>query len=109
MKSLEVLYGCELLQYIPDIKKWDITNLTNMNNILSGWNSLKDIQDISQWDKKIVSNNNYLISNSTKIRGSQLNRNLNSKNFANDYEGDVSFEIDKEPKVFIWELKKKQN
>ena len=41
--------GCELLKSLPDISKWNTTNVTNMRSMFCGCKSLKSLPDISKW------------------------------------------------------------
>jgi len=45
---------CRLLSSIPDISKWNITNLYNMSNLLSECSSLVSIPDIFKFKGKDI-------------------------------------------------------
>ena len=45
-----LFYECNLLESIPDISKWNISNVKYIHGIFSGCKSLKSLPDISEWD-----------------------------------------------------------
>ena len=53
---------CNSLEKLPDISKWDVKNVTNMNGIFAECYSLKSIPDISKWfnNVKKVENPKYI-------------------------------------------------
>ena len=44
--------GCSSLQSLPDISKWNTSNITNMSYMSNGCSSLKTRPDISKWKLK---------------------------------------------------------
>ena len=52
--------GCKSLISLPDISKWDTSNVINMNWLFSGCESLISLPDISKWDTSNVTNMNWL-------------------------------------------------
>ena len=46
----EIFFGCSSLLSIPDISKWNTSNVKNMSDIFSGCSSLSKLPDISKWD-----------------------------------------------------------
>ena len=46
----EMFSYCESLISLPDISKWNTTNVTNMNHMFYFCNSLKSLPDISKWN-----------------------------------------------------------
>ena len=42
--------GCSSLLSLPDISKWNINNITDMNNMFEGCSSLLSLPDISKWN-----------------------------------------------------------
>ena len=47
---------CYLLLSLPDISKWNTSNVVDMSGIFSGCKSLLTLPDISKWDTSCVSN-----------------------------------------------------
>ena len=45
---------CEFMKEIPDISKWNISNVKNMENLFWGCYSLVSLPDISKWNIKNV-------------------------------------------------------
>ena len=41
--------NCNLLISLPDISKWDISNITTMGGMFGGCSSLISLPDISKW------------------------------------------------------------
>ena len=41
--------GCSSLNFLPDISKWNITNVNNINRIFFDCNSLSLLPDLSKW------------------------------------------------------------
>ena len=48
--------GSTSLSFLPDISKWNIKNVVNMNSMFNHCESIKNISDISKWDTKNVTN-----------------------------------------------------
>ena len=49
-----MFYRCKSLKSLPDISKWDTSNVTNMSGIFYECNSLSSLPDISKWDTSNV-------------------------------------------------------
>jgi surface protein len=56
--------NCISLEKIPDISKWNITNVKNISNIFLNCSSLISIPNISKWDFSNVENKDKIISES---------------------------------------------
>ena len=54
--------GCNLLNSLPDISKWDTNKVTDMSYMFYGCSSLSSLPDISKWDTKNVTNMSYIFS-----------------------------------------------
>ena len=53
--------GCSSLLFLPDISKWDTSNLCSIADMFFGCSSLSNLPDISKWnDDKITSMSNML-------------------------------------------------
>ena len=52
-----MFYGCNSLISIPDISKWNTSNVKNMSYMFYGCKSLLSIPDLSKWD---ISNVKYM-------------------------------------------------
>ena len=50
---------CNSLLSLPDISKWNVSNVNDMNEMFTDGSSLKSLPDISKWNtsKKIYENN----------------------------------------------------
>ena len=48
--------GCRALTRLPDISKWNTSNVNNMSYLFFGCSSLTKLPDISEWDMSNVSN-----------------------------------------------------
>ena len=46
--------GCESIEYLPDISKWNTENIIDMSYLLNGCSSLKSLPDISKWNTKSI-------------------------------------------------------
>ena len=51
-----MFYGCNSLKLLPDISKWNTSNVNNMNKMFNGCNSLISLPDISKWNTSNVNN-----------------------------------------------------
>ena len=45
---------CSSLESLPDISKWNISKVTNMNCLFKGCSSLKILPDVSSWNLENV-------------------------------------------------------
>ena len=45
---------CSSLSSLPDISKWNTSNVTGMSGMFFGCSSLSSLPDISKWDINIV-------------------------------------------------------
>ncbi len=52
--------GCRALTRLPDISKWDTSNVNNMSYLFYGCSSLTSLPYISMWDTSNVNNMSYL-------------------------------------------------
>ena len=51
-----LFFGCSSLKELPDISKWNTTNVINMSWLFGKCSSLKELPDISQWNENNVTN-----------------------------------------------------
>ena len=49
-----MFYCCKSLNSLPDISKWDTSNVKDMSNMFSGCYSLDSLPDISKWNTSNV-------------------------------------------------------
>ena len=42
--------GCSSLKELPDISKWNLSNVKDISNLFSGCSSLEKLPDISKWN-----------------------------------------------------------
>ena len=55
--SLDSLFnGCQSLKHLPDISRWNIENVKNIQNMFYGCISLIDLPDISKWNTNNIKN-----------------------------------------------------
>ena len=50
--------GCESLTILPDISKWDISNVIDIASIFQSCSSLNYLPDISKWNTSKINNIN---------------------------------------------------
>ena len=63
VKNMEGLFGfCSSLKSMPDISEWNTSNVENMNNMFYECNSLISLPDISKWNTSNVYNMEYMFS-----------------------------------------------
>ena len=58
---IAIFYKCSSLSILPDISKWNISNLIYFDNIFVGCSSLSKIPDISHWRKRFKEGRFYYI------------------------------------------------
>ena len=63
----EMFNGCCSLISLPDISKWNIKYVTNMDYMFRGCSSLISLPDISKWDIKYVINMDYIFEGSHNL------------------------------------------
>ena len=51
-----IINFCSSLTSLPDISKWNTTNVTDMSYMFEGCSSLTSLPDISKWNTTNVSN-----------------------------------------------------
>ena len=51
-----MFYNCESLKSLPDISKWNTSNVTNMEDMFYYCGSLESLPDISKWNTSNVTN-----------------------------------------------------
>ena len=42
--------NCESLSSLPDISKWNTSNVNNMSDMFGNYNNLSSLPDISKWN-----------------------------------------------------------
>ena len=55
-----MFYECKSLNSLPDISKWNTSNVTNMYSMFYNCSSLKSLPDLSEWDTKKVTDISYM-------------------------------------------------
>ena len=58
-----LFYECKSLLSLPDISKWNINNVTNINYLFFRCESLSSLPDISKWNVYNIREINYLFYN----------------------------------------------
>ena len=61
-----MFYNCITLTELPDISKWNTCKVNNMNSIFEGCSSLKELPDISKWNTSNVNSMNSIFSQNIK-------------------------------------------
>jgi len=59
---------CSSLKLLPDISIWDTSNIKNISNLFNGCSSLVSLPDISKWNINKVSNMKGLFSGCSKLK-----------------------------------------
>ena len=73
---------CASLSSLPDISKWNILNVTNMDRMFYNCSSLTALPDLSQWNiKDVIHKKDILTGTKVKI----------PKNFKQDKEGCIIY------------------
>ena len=65
--------NCEKLLYLPDISKWNYKNLKIMKNMFSNVKSLKILSNLSEWNLKDIDDKIYI------DKGSKITLNISKK------------------------------
>ena len=60
--------GCSSLKSIPDISKWNTSNVINMKGMFEECSSLKSIPDITKWNTSNVKNMKYMFKNCSSLK-----------------------------------------
>ena len=55
-----IFKSCSSMESLPDISKWNMKNVDNINEIFKECSSLKSLPDISKWNTKNINNMNSL-------------------------------------------------
>jgi len=63
----DIFHGCSSLIYLPNISKWDTSNVKNMSSIFSSCSSLISLPDISKWDTSNVSDMSYIFNDCSSL------------------------------------------
>ena len=58
-----IFCGCNKLSSLPDISKWDTSNVTDMSGMFYKGYTLSSLPDISKWDTSKVTNMSSMFSN----------------------------------------------
>ena len=53
--------GCKSLLSLPNISKWNTSNVTNMSCLFDKCNSLSSLPDISKWNTSNVINMSFFL------------------------------------------------
>ena len=51
-----MFFGCRALLTLPDISKWETSNINDLSQLFQGCYSLKFLPDISKWNVGNVNN-----------------------------------------------------
>ena len=62
-----VFYNCSLLSSLPDISKWNASNVNNMSEMLYNCSSLSSLPDISNWNTNNVEDMSNLFYNCSSL------------------------------------------
>ena len=57
-----MFYNCTSLSSLPEISKWNTSNVTNMSYMFYNCTSLSSLPDISKWNTRNVKDKNNIFS-----------------------------------------------
>ena len=80
-----MFYNCQSLVKIPDISKWNSTNVSNIEDLFSGCKSLT-LPNISKWKNHNIQKTNFSFYEPTSISNFSIpiiNSSFNSSNYNN--------------------------
>ena len=60
--------GCEILKILPDISSWNTYNVKDMSNMISYCPKLESLPDISKWDTRNVIDMSHMFANNWNIK-----------------------------------------
>ena len=63
----QIFSGCSSLEYLPDLSKWNTDNIIHMGNTFENCSSLKYLPDISNWNVNKVQDISYLFSECSSL------------------------------------------
>ena len=70
-----MFYECSNLESLPDISKWDTTDVTDMSNLFYRCAKLESIPDISKWNTSKVINMNRIFYECSSLKSFQIYQN----------------------------------
>ena len=59
---------CENLESLPDISSWNTSNVKDMSNMISYCRNLESLPDISKWDTSNVTDMSHMFANDLKLK-----------------------------------------
>ena len=62
-----LFYGCKSLKELPDISKWDLSNVMDISHLFCGCLSLEELPDISKWNTRNVKDLNGIFENCSSL------------------------------------------
>ena len=63
---------CKSLESLPDISKWNLNKITEINKMFQGYNELSAIPDISNWNISNISSLKYMFNYCESIHHCQI-------------------------------------
>ena len=54
------VYECKSLKSLPDLSKWNTSNVSYVDHMFYGCESLKSLPDISKWNTSNLTNISYM-------------------------------------------------
>ena len=82
---------CSLLSSLPDISKWDTSNVTNMSGMFNACESLSSLPDISKWNTSNVTNMSGMFDECSSLHETKSLSYLPSKIFIKTIKGKTIF------------------
>ena len=67
-----MFYGCISLISLPDLSKWNTSNVENMSFMFSRCNSLNSLPDLSKWNTSNVNNMSEMFSGDESLKSSKI-------------------------------------
>ena len=80
-----VFNGCSSLISLPDISKWNTSDVVSKNKSFNDCSSLNSLSDISKWNTENVENLSYSFRNCSSLNDEEINNISFSKYIAIKY------------------------
>ena len=78
-----IFYNCPLLTTIPDISRWNISNVTTLGGMFFNCSSLISLPDISNWNTNKIENISLMFSNCLSLISFPNMTKWNTRNLLN--------------------------
>ena len=86
VKNIEGIFnGCSSLTSLPDISKWNTCNVESMNNMFCDCKSLKSVPDLSKWNTQNITSTSRYDSGTFYFPGNFYGKEPNFNNIKKKY------------------------